>query len=191
MRHNGAWTRHEFDVAVSEWAAAYDDHRFYLTVDGDETHKPIFYRSEFANDVPIHDGEFAAVGDGTTTPFDAWVEFPELWQEDGSLARPMHVLVEFTSYDTGASLDAHFGVEVDVIDRFGQETVNTLIAGEWDESDAIVASTADGVRRRYIARNIPASSPGAGLQVRLTDIRGVKIERVVLDFELSGSLDRA
>lgn len=195
MRHNGVWTRHEYEVEVGEWAAAYEDQRFYLVVDGvqDES-EPVFYRSSFedGSTPPIYEASgFHSPGDGSLTPIDAWVEFPELWQAEGEQVRPHFVIVEFTSYDTGANLDPHLEVEVDIIDRFGQESTQTVSAGTWDESDATVSSTTDGVRRRHIFRGIPATAPGSALQLRIKDIRGLKIEKAILDFEVAEQLDNA
>lgn len=200
MRHEGVWTRHEYEVAVGEWAAPYEDQRFYLAVDGSVSTKPTFFRSTFATEGPaVYDGEWASPGDGSLAPVDAYVEFPELYQPDDSLHRPMAVTVEFTSYDTsgtaeGAELDdwlpAHLEVEVDILNRFGQESIQTVSAGTWDEADAAVASTSEGVRHRHVFEALPATAPGSGLRVRLIDIRGIKIERVTLDYELSPAVER-
>lgn len=192
MRHENVWTRHEFEVPVGRWASGYQDQRFYLAVDGDDTHKPVFYRSTFQTDdhPAIADGEWQSPGDGDLVPVDAWVEFPELYQPDNSLMRPMGVVVEFTSYDTGASVDPHFEVEVDTINRFGQESVLTQSAGEWDESETAFASSEAGVRRRVVLRALDPKAEGSGLMVRVKDIRGVKFERIVLDYEMAPSLDR-
>lgn len=195
--HEGVWTRHEYEVGVGQWCAAYDDQRFYLAVDGTVSTEPIFYRSQFHLDrPPIKDSLWESPGDGSDTPIDAWVEFPELWQPDGSTMRPMHVTVEFTSYDQNVATVPNLGCEVDVIDRFSQFgaelSTQTLTPTAWNEttSEVAIASTADGVRRRHIFRLEPAHF-GAALQVRLVDLIGVKIERVVLDFELAEQLDRA
>lgn len=193
MRHEGVWTRHEFGADVGHWCAAYEDQRFYLAKDGTDSTKPVFYRSTFdTGDGPaIYDADgFTSPGDGDLVPVDAWVEFPEVWQEDGSTAKPIGVTLEFTTYDTGGSLDPHITCEVDVINRFGFESTETIACGEWDESDADVASTEDGVRRKHIFRP-PVAHQGAALQLRFTDIRGLKIERAVFDYELGSQLDRA
>jgi hypothetical protein len=191
MFHEGAWTRHEYEVGVGEWCSSYDDQRFYLTVDGTVSTEPIFYRSTFAIEgPPIKDSLWQSPGDGSDTPVDAWVEFPEVWQEDGSTAKPITVTLEFTSYDQNVAATAHIACEVDVINRFGMESTETIDGGAWDESDASVASTADGIRRKHIFR-LPVAHQGAALQLRFTDIRGVKIERAVLDYELGSQLDRA
>jgi hypothetical protein len=199
MRHEGVWTRHEYEVPVGEWAAPYEDQRFYLAVDGTAGTKPKFYRSTFnTGDGPaIYDGQFQSPGDGDLTPVDAWVEFPEMWQDKGEQVRPMFVILEFTSYDTSGSaedtdswLPAHIACEVDVIDRFGVESTQTVDGGEWNESDATVASDGTGVRRRHIFR-LPVAHFGSALQLRFTGIRGVKIEKAVLDFEIAEQLDRA
>jgi hypothetical protein len=193
MFHEGVWTRHEFEVDVSEWAAPYSDQRFYLAVNGAAGSKPTFYRSTFAvTGPPIADADWESVGDGSDTPVDAYVEFPELWQAEGEQVRPMFVVVEFTSYDQNVATGAHLAVEVDIIDRFGKESTQTVSLGSWDESDATVASTADGVRRRRIFRGATSAAHfGSALQLRLTDLVGVKIEKAVLDFEIAEQLDRA
>lgn len=192
MRHEGVWTRHEYEVAVGEWAAPYEDQRFYLAVDGeDDVSKPVFYRSTFAIErPPIKDSLFESPGDGSDTPIDAWVEFPEVWQEEGEQMRPMFVVAEFTSYDQNVAIGAHLACEVDIIDRFGVESTQTVTADAWDEADVTVASTSDGVRRRHIFR-LPLAHYGSALQLRFTDIIGVKIEKAVLDYELAPDLDRA
>jgi hypothetical protein len=193
MRHEGVFTRHQYEVAVGEWAAPYVDQRFYLAVDGTVSTKPVFYRSTFAiTGPPIKDGLFESPGDGSDTPIDAWVEFPELWQSTGEQVRPMFAIVEFTSYDQNVATGAHLAVEVDVIDRFGKESVQTVSLGDWDESEATVASTTDGVRRRKIFRGATSAAHfGSALQLRIKDIIGVKIEKAVLDFEIAEQLDRA
>lgn len=191
MRHQGIWTRHQYEVAVGEWAAPYEDQRFYLAVNGDVTHKPAFYRSTFAIErPPIKDSLFESPGDGSDTPVDAWIEFPEVWQESAGQARPTTVTLEFTSYDQNVATDAHVKCQVDVIDRFGLESTETVEGGTWDESDATVASTSAGVRRRHIFR-LPVAHFGSALQLRFLDVRGIKIEKAVLDYELAEQLDRA
>lgn len=200
-RHHGIWTFHEYDIDVSEYLAERNGTNFFLTVDGDETHKPSFYRSQteltrpgFASDT------WGGVGDDSDEPFDAFLEFPEINQPDGTEIRPMSVLVEFTSYDTGASVTVdntpvpvpnHFEVSVRQIDAFRRDGGSETAPVAWDETvvatsdpDAFTPSTTSGVRRRFICRpEGTATSPG--LQVRITNIRGVKFERIVIDYEVS------
>jgi hypothetical protein len=197
MRHEGVWTRHEYEVAVGEWCAAYEDQRFFLAIDGvDGVSEPVFFRSTFATEGPATHTTtgFTSPTDDGANVIDAYVEFPEMWPEDGSTVRPMSVMLEFTSYDTsapeGENNDNHIACEVDVIDRFKTDEVQTVDGGEWREADETDPSTSGGVRRRKLF-HLPLAHFGAGVQLRFTGIRGVKIERAILDFERAEQLDRA
>lgn len=198
FRHHGVWTLHDYEVDVSEFAAEVSGSRYIVAVDGDETHKPVFYRSKQDLIRPaIYDGIWESPGDGSRVPFDAFVEFPEFFAEDGSLVRPRAIFVEFTSYadaatdDDGDAVVPSFSVEAKVIQRLTPTPTRTLQSQDWTEADdEVTPSTEDGVRRRFVYR--PEKSDfGAGMQVRLFNVQGVKFERIVAEYEEKPDLDRA
>lgn len=188
MQSNGVWTQHAFDLALSHFCTRMRANYFMLTVDGDASHKPRFFRSQFGLNRPSFvSDDWSAPGDGSNTPFYAAVEFKEEWGDSADMLRPKSVQVEFTSYDTGSETDNNMDVFVKLVDRFGSTDDGMTDVVNWTEPSA--SSGSYGVRHKKIF-SLNATSAAGGVQVTIMNIKGVKIERVVLDCEVEQYSDR-
>lgn len=185
-RKNNSWTRHKFSVDVGPYMTRYYDDNAMLTDGGGPSASPQFYTLTMNLDRPafVSDG-LAAPGDDSNTPLNAWLQVPDYFSENGDEVRVRSVIVDFVAYDTGTTATNNFRVRVEGLARFRLPGTGQSVAEDtWTEPTD--SSTTTGVRKRFVA-NVGQSSYNGGYRLKLLDVRGVKIDRIVVDVE---TLDR-
>ena len=124
-------------------------------------------------------------GDDSTTPFVAEFTLPEHHEEAGTDIGLVDIVVDFTSWDTGAATTNHFEIVPYVLRTFG-DTTQAGATLTWDEAGAGSAATLAGTRRRVRFPAVARNLDGTGFQLKFSNVRGVAIHRVQAYIEVDG-----
>lgn len=182
LLNHGAWTRHDFGVALDRDWTADGRGRMYAF----EQWTGVAGQRMFVTDIALERPGFAAdtfasPGDDSDTPLAANLELPQFWHPDGSEMRVRQVRVDIAKWDTGSATANQLDVAVDVIGRRGVSGVSTTTR-TWVEAGAGHSTDTTGTPDRLVL-DFGATTPGGGFQVRFPIMRGVAIRsvRVVYD----------
>lgn len=181
--HNGIHTLHTFEnVALSQFGASDTQGHFYISDGGAVGVAQNIYVYDMNLDRPAFTSDARAQpGDNSTTPFDAYVYFPEHWQPAGRTCQVRQVVVDFVKYNTGSPSTNHFDVSVDVIGKYNVDDVTTTAVQSFDEAGA--SATTAGVRARQVFNFGTDAGIGSGFQIKLKAIRGVAIQSVKVVYD--------
>lgn len=184
-RKNGAWSKHEFGGDVGPWVTRYFDDNLLLAYPGDATTDPEFYMLAMNLDRPAFTTDtWARPGDNSTTPLSAEFSLPDYLAPEGKEVRVTGVIVDFYSYDTGSTTPNNITIDVTAMLREntdGDVTVTKTIYS----NDGQFTSTS-GQRCRRVFRH-PGIGFGSGFRVGFTDLAGVAIERITVEYEEQAS----
>lgn len=194
--YRGTWTKHSFGRIVGPHVVSVQgfapltasetsdlvsvDTAVFCTLSG--TVAPVFSSLVFGLDRP--GVEFSAAlnatnsehaGDFSTAQVSGSVEFPEYRADDGTEFLVKAVQVDFRSWNTNGSLTNHFDVTVDALRTFNSNAPSSSVTQSWDEPGAV--SSSSGTIKRWVF-NVGDQGYGDGCQVRLTNIRGIAIQRM-------------
>jgi len=183
IKHNEIWTMHSFETAVSQFWTS--NRHGTLWCFNRATPVPIVCRSmDLALDRPAFTSDATSQpGDDSTTPFDAYVEFPEVWAKDSGELRVSEVTVDIFRWNTGAPVDNRVQAIVTALSR--SQGGNTGSFGEksatrtWTQAGSSSGTTQDGTADR-IKFNFGDQSAAAGFRLRLAGLRGVAVRRVTI-----------
>lgn len=176
VQHNGIWTRHHFETAVSGMTVGNGD-ALILTDGGDTSAPAQIYSTYFNLDRPgFVSDSLVAPGDGSATPLDASITLPQWWSPAGREVQVSQVVVDFKSWNTGTAETNHFDVSVKVMGRTRADEVTYTHSTGFDE--IVAESSVSGTRRRMEFNML--CSPGAGFEITLSDIRGCAIRSVTV-----------
>lgn len=185
IRSYGAWSYHDFDVDLTGHVCDTNtSDRVVLGGEvGDTVHK--FYSLDLSLNRPgfVSDGR-AGPGDASDACLDAHFS-TKLWlHPSADEVAVRRVVVEFVKWDTGAVVTEvpqtnHMDIVVSTYGRngnagFDDETI------AWDE--AADQATTSGVEDR-ISKNFGANGFGGGFQIRVENMRGVAIRRIVVEYQ--------
>jgi hypothetical protein len=131
---------------------------------------PGFYdRPAFTTD------DWGQPGDGTDDVLYAYFMTPEWWEDGGHEVRVNQVIVDYTGWDTGATVDeVGFEVYVKALHRAGAVAATSV--GPLAVSDSQTLFSASGTTRRA-AVNVPPQS-GGGFQVVIDNIQNCAIKSI-------------
>ena len=191
-RKNLSWSQHTFDPALAITAphVRYFDRNLLLTDGGTEEVPPAFFVLNTGLEGPAREShQWARVGDDSDVPVDAWFSLPDFMAESGEEVRVRRVIVDFTKYDTGASLDNCITAEVRGIHRFEIPGVDTAVA-TWSWEEPLSEATQQGVYDRAVFR-MGESGWAGGYRLTLKNLRGVSIHRILVDFETQDARPRS
>lgn len=182
-RKNGAWSYHTFNVSgIGPWVTRYFDDNIVVAHPGSAGVKPTFYMLAMNLNRPAFTSDtWARPGDDSSTPLTASVTLPDHMTETGKELRVRSVTVEFYKYDTGSGTNNNIDISVTSLSREnldGDQT--TTKTGLFNESGALANTS--GVFCRRIYRGTPQSF-GGGYRISLDNLKGVAIERVIVDVE--------
>ena len=181
-RSSDIWSKHEFSVPVGPYITRYFNQNAILTDGGAAEDPANFYilQMELTRPAFVSD-DFASPGDDSTTPVAASLRLPDYFAESGEEVRVRSVIVDYIKYDTGASSTNHMDLLIEGQARFRMAgTGGSTATDSWDEAGT--SATTSGVRDRWVA-NVGQSSYHGGFRLTLDNLRGVKIDRILVDIE--------
>lgn len=181
-RKNGVWTKHTLGQGVGPYLARNFDSQALLAKDGDASNPAEFFYLNMDVERPAFTSDGSAQpGDGTDTPLEASFRLPDYFHPRGADIRVRRVIIDFTKYDTGASGTNNITASVSALARFrlpGSE--GSVATASWNE--AVTEGSEAGIRDRAVLK-VGQSGWAGGYRLALSDIRGVKIDRVLVDIE--------
>lgn len=196
LNHNGVWTRHHVEVGISGMVHGGYTRDFYITDGGSDSTAGKIMSNQFDLNRPATVNDtLVRIGDLSDTPLDAWVQFPQHWVPQtrhttgGTEIAIRQVIVDFDKYNTGATAHNHMDISVDVLGRpdgKGDADRNTF---SWDEVGSVAGSTGAFKRDRIVHGF--QSARGAGFQITLGLIRGVKIRQVIAVYDIFDTRPRS
>lgn len=149
---------------------------------------PLFYTLLLDTDRPGYDWQGTTLaafdaempGDDSTEQVSGSVEFPEVHLENADEFQVQGVIVDFRSWNTRGALTNHFDIEVDCLRPYDNSSPITSLTSAWDEAGSL-SSTAGTVKRQTFM--FGEQGYGNGYQLRLSNIRGVAIQRIQVILE--------
>jgi hypothetical protein len=186
LRHNDVVTFHQFEVPVSGMLATLNDH-VVLTDGGTDSTPANIYACKFEYDRPAFtsDGN-GSPGDGSNTPLDAFIELPSYFTPDGRLIRVRSVSVDIIKYNTGVATN-HLTATVTTLNRTNGADDVASSPSNWTEVSSV--ATTDGVHDRIVFSKLLVM--GQGFRIKLSNIAGIAIKSVHVEFEEQPGLPRS
>jgi hypothetical protein len=133
---------------------------------------PGFYdRPAFTTD------DWGQPGDGVDDVLYAWFQTPEWWDDDGHEVKVNQIIVDYTGWDTGATVDeVGFDIYVSALHRTG--AVGSTVVGPVNvvDTQASFSSAAAGTSKR-VARNVSCQY-GGGFQITIDNIQNCAIRSI-------------
>lgn len=114
-------------------------------------------------------------GDDSTTPLNAFASLPEHWRPQGEEARVRQVVIDLVKWNTGSATPNQLDVTVET---FGRRDVAGESPATRSWTEAGNSSSRSGTRQRLVL-DFGITTPGAGFQVKLANIKGVAIRSVI------------
>lgn len=181
-RKNEAWSFHSVGEDVGPWITRYFDDNVVLAYPGTSSVDPRFFMLAMNIERPgFTSDQWAQPGDASDTPLDASFRLPDYLAPNGKEVRVRSITVDFVKYDTGSSVDNNISVTVSsqFREKFdGPDTDDTRTLFSEPGSEA----TTSGVYSRRVLRGFPVAW-GGGYRISFSDIRGVAIDRVIVEIE--------
>lgn len=176
LRRGRTWTPHTLGYPVSMVATAARE-RFVIGRSSSPVEWSSFdtslHRPAFTND------DYARPGDDSTTPHETcYLHLPEFWSEKGRQLTVREVKVDFVKWNTGAATN-HFDVTVEALSLYDAAGGRASATLSFDEAGSS-ASTSGVEDHRVFGFGDQGS--GTGYQIRLDNLRGVGIRRVVVTY---------
>lgn len=201
LRYRGAWTKHHFGVEFGEHVA-----RCYngYAQDGDATIASIRYGTKLV----FCDGGGASAtpnfwtwqpfldrpgleatpftisaeraGDASASQVEGSFELPYVTDEQGRELRVRTVAVHFRSWNTGGSDDNNITLTVRSLREY-EGSYTDSEPQSWTRAGAL-SSTAGSLAR--VDMGFGNQGTGSAFQLRFSDLRGVAIRRVVVDYDI-------
>jgi len=187
-RKNEAWSFHTMGGSVGPWITRYFDDNVVLAYPGTASVDPKFYMLSMNLERPgFTSDQFAQPGDDSDTPLNASFSLPTYLAPEGKELRVRSVTVDFIKYDTGSSVANNISVQTETLygeleQGYSQSAPNPVVLFNEDGSFA----TSDGLHQRKVLRGT-AGPFGGGYRISLLNLRGVAIDRVVVEFEQRNS----
>lgn len=184
VRRNDIWTKHEFEQTVVGYAVDGRQGAVALTDGGGASAAPKFWWWHLAAERPPikGGGRRGAVGDGSDTAHAAEFTLPEWSDPKGRRVQVRAVIVDFTKFDVGVT-DATNNFTVQVISEFGLDgtgdVANTAMSWTEDTDEATSAGLRDSKRFTF------ASALANSFQIKVSAIRGVRIDRIRVIVDIS------
>ena len=185
LLNHGAWTRHDFDVALDRDWAADGRGRIYAFEQWTGTPGQRMFVTDISLERPAYTTDlFASPGDDSNVPIDAQASLPQFHQPGGTEVRVRQVIVDIYKWNTGAAEANQLDVAIDTFGRRGLAGVSTATRS-WTEAGALTPPSVDGIRGTpdRIVLDYPATTPGGGFQVRFPVMRGVGIRSVEVIYD--------
>lgn len=195
----GAWTYHQLGInaaitnvnpsvaslAVGASLVNYPIDVLLFTDGGGASVQPKFYSWVSTLDRPGFEsggvlGERA--GDLSTSAVSGSVTFPEWHTDDGSEVTVRSVIVDFRSWNTGASTTNHFDLVVNAVRLY--DGSSPVASGTLSFDQAVASSSTSGTIQRR-AFSVGDQGPAGGFQLAFTNIRGVAIQRITVIVDTS------
>lgn len=119
-------------------------------------------------------------GDDSLAQVSGTLELPEVHLKDADEFMVQGVIVDFRSWNTKGSLSNHYDVQVDCLRPYDNTSPISSLKASWDQVGSLSA-TGGTVRRETFM--FGEQGIGNGYQIKLSNIRGVAIQRiqVILD----------
>lgn len=122
-----------------------------------------------------------------TVPPDAFFTTAEWLSDAGFEAKVQYVTIDFRSYTTGSSSSNHFDVQciaTKLLDR--NDLVTSATQSFDDPAGSLGAATTEGkqMQRRF---QFSGNDYGRGFKIKLSNIRGVAIERILVRVDVQDS----
>lgn len=186
VKHNGIWSKWAFETAVSNYGATNKRGRLWFFNRSTPSAQTCMSMDMNLDRPAFTSDTFSQPGDMSTTPFDCYVELPEVWAKDSTELRVSEVTVDIQKWNTGAPVDNRVQATLTVMGR-GQSgntgaAADKTVTVTWTQAGASSPTTQDGQADR-IKFNFGAQGPAAGWKLRLAGLRGVAIRRVTVKYD--------
>jgi hypothetical protein len=191
LRRNGIFCKHLFSANVSGWVAQGNTGRMLLSDGGATGAPPVMYafRASGIERPNVIGNNLESVGDASTTPLAATISMPEWLERSGGLVLVREVIVEFKSYNTGASANNHFDLTVTSTRRPTQPANMATPTPDqvskvypYDEAGSAIGSTG-AVKNRTMKFTTGDMGRGGGYFFTLANLKGVAITRIVVHLQ--------
>lgn len=185
----GSWHKYEWEVedeTLMGWMiGSVQTDRQFVWVNGDDATAPRLFEWQSYNNKPgFASDDRAQPGDASETPIDAEFTLPEWHEENGKDVGITEIVVDFTSWDTGADDTNHFDLVPTVLRTFGETAPK--VGGTLSFDEAVASSSETGTRRRIRYQGVARGLDGTGFQLAFSNIRGCAISRVQVLLETDG-----
>ena len=183
-RKNEAWSFHTMGGDVGPWITRYFDDNVLLAYPGTASVDPRFYMLSMNVERPgFTSDQYAQPGDDSDTPLNAFFALPTYLAPEGKELRVRSVTVDFIKYDTGSSVANNISVQTETLygeleQGYSQSAPNPVVLFNEDGEFA----TPTGLRQRKVMRGT-AGPFGGGYRLSFLNLRGVAIDRVIVEFE--------
>lgn len=176
---NGVWTFHDFEASVP--LVAGDGDRLVFCDGGAAGAAGVVYNWLPDSNAPGREAStWERAGDGSSTPFDAYLHLPEWWTDRDEEVRVRSVVVEFASWATGSGSTNHFDLTVRAVGRRDAAVSKDSTVLSFDEA-AATSSSSGTVRQKVFL--VGDQGDGRGFQVRFANVRGCSIRSVTAHLE--------
>lgn len=180
LRRDGMWSKHAFGQQVVGMAYDASFGEPILTDGGAAGAVPNFWVWNTVDDrPPMKSSGLKArdsIGDGSDTAQAASFVLPEWWDKDGRRVTIHGVGISYRKWLTGVAATNHFDVHVRSLYRYNAGSANA-VDQSFDEASA--SGTVLGQREHQWFGFEPL--PGEGFQLVFDNLRGVSIERIVVE----------
>jgi len=184
-RKNGAWSIHSIGQGVGPWITRYFDDNVVLATTGSVSDDPDFYMLATNLDRPAFTSDtWASPGDHSNTPLDASFRLPDYLAPEGKELRVRSVTVDFIKYTTGSATNNN--ITITVTSQFRELVADDSSITPYVLFNEATTGATAGVRTRKVYRGTPGTW-GGGYRITLSDLKGVAIDRVVVEFEQRNS----
>jgi len=185
-RKEGAWTVHDLEVSAGPWITRYFDDNVLIAYEGTSSVDPKFYMLAMNLDRPAFTSDtWAQPGDDSTTPLTASFTLPDYQAPEGKEVRVRSVTVDYVKYRTGSATTNN--IDMSVTTMFRENLPGTADSAEsprtiFNEAGTATAAGTSGTTARAVARGF-AGGFGGSYRLSFSDLRGVAIDRVVVEIE--------
>lgn len=180
-RKNDAWSFHTMGGSVGPWITRYFDDNVLLAYPGTSSIDPRFYMLSMNLERPgFTSDQYAQPGDDSDTPLDASFTLPDYLAPEGKELRVRAVTVDFIKYTTGSNTNNN--ITITVTSQFRELVANDSSITPYVLFNEDTAGATAGVRTRKVYRGTPGTW-GGGYRIAFTDLKGVAIDRVIVEIE--------
>jgi len=127
---------------------------------------------------------WASPGDHSNTPLDASFRLPDYLAPEGKELRVRSVTVDFIKYTTGSATNNN--ITLTVTSQFRELVADDSSITPYVLFNEATTGATAGVRTRKVYRGTPGTW-GGGYRITLSDLKGVAIDRVIVEFEQRNS----
>lgn len=142
------------------------------------------FRLPLTTDGPgLNNSPYEQPGDGSTTALNAWLTFPVEEAPPGKTIRLQKIVIIAKKWRTGGASTNHVDLTVGHYNRYRVAQADSTTVS-WDEANASAGAATGDSTSQTIELTPGNNTDACALEVRLTNIRGISIRSVHLEYEV-------